>query len=236
MRKIYPLVLAGLLLAGCANSTIQRKDGATSSRAFSVAHLAKTDADILSELTQREVLKSLRTLTEKLYRRNPVQYRKAGHASVEAASAHLFDQLANWAQAPLARTNWEEDFRLAFQEGFEGDRVHAFMGALTGMLMAAYNHKTEFFLLDELSAQKLYNSARNIEVAVWKLSSARTAQGGRFLLSNSMEGEIQNLSFEREFGKLIAQQDLLALYMEERTHRTISRVFQSMSSFVFLPI
>ncbi|MCU0932927.1 MAG: hypothetical protein MUE86_00480 [Thiobacillaceae bacterium] len=236
MRKTYPLLLVLLLLTGCAGTSIQRKDGTTSNRAFSVAHLAKTDADILSELTQREVLNGLRTLTEKLYRRNPQEYRKVGLESVEAASARLFEQVAKWQHSPLARADWQDGFRQAFQENFEGDRVYAFMGALTSMLMAAYNHKTEFFLPDDLSAQKLYNSARNIEVAVWKLSSARTGQGGRFLLSNSMEGETQNLSFEREFGKLIAQQDLLALYMEERSHRTISRVFQSMTSFVFLPI
>lgn len=236
MRKIYLPALACLLLAGCAGSSIQRKDGSSPARNFSVAQLAKGDADVLSELTQREVFKGLRVLTEKLYRRNPQEYRKAGLNSVEAASAQLFDQLGNWSQAPLAQANWEDNFRLAFQESYTGDRVYAFMGALTSMLMAAYNHKTEFFLLDDLSAQKLYNSARNIEVAVWKLSSARTAQGNRFLLSNSMEGDTQNLSFEREFGKLIAQQDLLALYMEQRTQRTFTRVFQNMASFVFLPI
>ena len=110
------------------------------------------------------------------------------------------------------------------------------MSALTTMLMAAYNHKTEFFLPDELSAQKFYNSARNIEVAVWKLSSARLGNGGKYLISNSVEGETQNLSFEREFGKLIALQDTLALFIEDRSNRSISRVFQSATTFVFLPI
>ena len=109
------------------------------------------------------------------------------------------------------------------------------MSALTTMLMASYNHKTEFFLPDELSAQKLYNSARNIEAAVWKLSNAKLGSG-RFLISNSMDGDVQNLSFEREFGKLIAQQDLLALLIEDKSNRSISRVFQNAASFVFLPI
>jgi hypothetical protein len=51
-----------------------------------------------------------------------------------------------------------------------------------------------------------------------------------------MEGEVQNLAFEREFGKLIAQQDLLALLIEDRSNRSISRVFQNAASFAFLPI
>jgi hypothetical protein len=236
MRKIYPVLLFPLLLFGCANTGIQRKDGSSSVREFSVANLAKNDADILTEITQREILKSLKLLTEKFYRRNPQEYRKSGHESVEAATARLFDEVPKWAASPLARLNWEESFKLAFLEGYSGDRVYAFMSALTTMLMAAYNHKTAFFLPDELSAQKFYNSARNIEVVVWKLSNARLGNGGKYLISNSMDGEAQNLSFEREFGKLIALQDGLALFMEDRSNRAISRVFQSATTFVFLPI
>ena len=236
MRKIYPLLLSLVLLSGCANQGIQRKDGSSSARGFAFSNLVKNDADILTEITQRELLKSLRLLTEKLYRRNPQEYRKSGHESVEAATAKLFEQPTKWSESPLARLNWDENFKLAFLEGYTGDRVHAFMSALTTMLMAAYNHKTEFFLPDELSAQKFYNSARNIEVAVWKLSSARLGNGGKYLISNSVEGETQNLSFEREFGKLIALQDTLALFIEDRSNRSISRVFQSATTFVFLPI
>lgn len=236
MRKIYPLLLSLVLLSGCANQGIQRKDGSSSARGFAVSNLVKNDADILTEITQRELLKSLRLLTEKLYRRNPQEYRKSGHESVEAATVKLFEQAPKWSESPLARLNWDENFKLAFLEGYTGDRVHAFMSALTTMLMAAYNHKTEFFLPDELSAQKFYNSARNIEVAVWKLSSARLGNGGKYLISNSVEGETQNLSFEREFGKLIALQDTLALFIEDRSNRSISRVFQSATTFVFLPI
>jgi len=236
MRKIYPVLLFLLLLSGCANPGIQRKDGSSSVREFSISSLAKNDADILTEITQREILKSLKLLTEKFYRRNPQEYRKSGHESVEAATARLFDEVPKWAESPLARLNWEESFKLAFLEGYSGDRVYAFMSALTTMLMAAYNHKTEFFLPDELSAQKFYNSARNIEVVVWKLSNARLGNGGKYLISNSMDGEVQNLSFEREFGKLIALQDGLALFMEDRSNRSISRVFQSATTFVFLPI
>jgi hypothetical protein len=51
-----------------------------------------------------------------------------------------------------------------------------------------------------------------------------------------MDGEVANLSFEREFGKLIAQQDLLALILEDRSNRSISRVFQNAAAFAFLPL
>jgi hypothetical protein len=225
-----------IALSGCASQEIQRKDGIASARAFNPANLAKSDVDMIAEMNQREILKSLKLLTEKLYRRNPQEFRKAGQESAEAASARIFDQIPKWAESPLSQTNWEENFKLAFLEGYSGDRVQTFMGALTCMLMASYNHKSEFFLTDSLSAQKLYNSARNIEVAVWKLSNAKQPNGAKLLISNSMEGEVANLSFEREFGKLIAQQDLMALIIEDRSNRSISRVFQNVAAFAFLPI
>ncbi len=235
MRASLTLLLL-FLLTGCASQEIQRKDGTSSARSFSVSNLAKSDVDMLTEINQREMLKSLKLLTEKLYRRNPQEYRKSGYESPEAAMARIFDQMPKWGESALARQNWEDNFKLAFLDGYGGDRVYAFMSALTTMLMASYNHKTEFFLPDELSAQKLYNSARNIEAAVWKLSNGKTAAGARFLISNSMDGDVQNLSFEREFGKLIAQQDMLALLVEDKSNRSISRVFQNAAAFAFLPI
>jgi len=236
MRISLSFILVVLLLTGCASQDIKRKDGSHSARAFSVANLVKSDVDIACELAQREALKSLRVLTEKLYKRNPQEYRKAGLESVEVASARLFDEVPKWPESHLAKLNWEDSFKLTFLEGYSGDRVYAFMSALTSMVMASYNHQSQFYVTDELSAQKLYNSARNIEVAVWKLSNAKQPSGARYLVSNTLEGEVPNLSFEREFGKLIADQDLLALLIEDRSNRAITRSIQGVASFVFLPI
>ncbi len=235
-QKLSYLVLALLLLSGCASQEIQHKDGSKSARSFALSNLAKGDVDMLTEISQREMLKSLKLLTEKLYRRNPQEYRKSGFENAETAAARIFDEVPRWPESSLSKLNWEENFKLAFLEGYGGDRVYAYMSALTSMLMASYNDRIEFFLPDELSAQKLYNSARNIEVAVWKLSNAKLTSGAKFLISNSMDGEAQNLSYEREFGKIIAQQDLLALLIEDKSNRSISRVFQNAATFAFLPI
>jgi len=236
MRIPLSLLLAVLLLGGCANQNIKHKDGSSSSREFSVANLAKSDVDVACELTQREALKSLKLLTDKLYKRNPQEYRKAGMESVEAATARLFDEVPKWPESHLAKLNWEENFKLTFLEGYSGDRVYAFMSALTSMVMASYEHKSQFYVTDELSAQKLYNSARNVEIAVWKLSNAKLPSGAKYLVSNTLDGEIANLSFEREFGKVIADQDLLAQLIEDRSNRAITRTLQGVASFVFLPI
>ena len=236
-QGIWTLVLAAGLLAGCANGPIQRKDGGQSQRGFAIENLAKSDVDQVTEITQREALRHLRVLTEKLYRRNPAEFRKAGLPSVEVATEQLFANLSVWPTSALRKSDWERDFRAAFREDFAGDRVHAYMSAMLAMVMTAYDHKQAFYITDQLDAQKLYNSARNIETALWKLSNARAADGVTpVLLTNSMDGEVQNLSYEREFGKLIAAQDLLALVVEDSSNRVISRTVQNMASFVFLPL
>ena len=56
------------------------------------------------------------------------------------------------------------------------------------------------------------------------------------LLSNDMTGDVANLSFEREFGKMIAYQDIMAQITAQRTNRIIRRVVQTLATAVFLPI
>jgi signal recognition particle subunit SEC65 len=224
------------LLTGCGNSAIQRRDGRTTSRAFSVNNLAKSDIDMALEIAQREVMTGLQRLAVKLYKRNPREFQKVGVLSVEAAVGRIFDHWPKWRESGLAGVDWAESLRLAFSEAYAGDRVHAFMLALTVMVMASYGHRTEFFMKDEVSAQSLYNSARNLEVAAWKLATARLPEGGPYLYSNSLEETVQNLSFEREFGKLMAQQDMMALLIEDKSNRTINRVILNVASFILLPV
>ena len=232
----FTVILLLIALGGCASQPILRKDGTSSVRPFNASNLAKSDADMMAELSQRESLNGLRLLSEKLYRRNPRELQKSGHDSVTTASAAIFQQIPKWLESPSSQPDWQTSFVLAFQANHDGDRVHAFMSGLVAMLMAAYDFKSEFFITDSLSAQKLYNCARNIEIAVWKLSNAKQPNGLSILVSNSMDGEVANLSFEREFGKLIARQDMLALFIEDKSNRSISRVFQNVATVVFLPI
>jgi hypothetical protein len=114
--------------------------------------------------------------------------------------------------------------------------VAAFIWGLATMTLAAYNDRTEFYALDELDPQKLYNAARNYEIAAWKLAHARNSRGEPYLLSNEITATERNLSFEREFGKLIGQTDMMAKIVAGRTQRTIVRVIQNLATAVFLPI
>lgn len=230
-------LLTATLLTACTGQSIQRRDGSSSIRSFSLMDLAKRDVDSVVEIHQQEVIAILRTLTLKLYRRNPNAWQKSGFSSAESATAALFKPLGHWHLAPQKTLPWETVLLEPWRADFTGDRVKALMSGLLVMHMAAFNHQTEFYLLTEVDAQKLYNAARNTEAVVWKLSNAKNAQGEPILLTNSMDaGGIDNLSFEREYGKLIGIQDTLARIIEDKSNRAIRFGVVNLASMAFLPI
>jgi hypothetical protein len=109
------------------------------------------------------------------------------------------------------------------------------MTGLYTMLVKAHGDKTEFFITDSIDPQNLYNMARNIEISVWMLSTKKDEQGALLLLSNEMGGEIDNLSFEREFGKMIGRLDYFSYTLSEKTQRAITRMIQNITTGVLLP-
>lgn len=221
-------------LAGCAETG----NVGRAVSGFDPKQIAKADIDRVADVHRREAFAHVRALAEKLYKRNPHEWARGGHASLPAALDKLLDPRSGWRMPETAGRAPTDAILLALSADYAGDRVAAFINGLGGMLNAAFENKTEFFMLDDLNPQKLYNSARNVEIAVWKLSNARDAQGKLLLLSNEAGAEQQaaNLSFEREFGKLIGNLDLLARLIADRDNRTIARVAQSVATAVFLPV
>lgn len=229
------MIATACLCSACSTAPIQRADGSVSQRGFTLKELAKSDIDNVVEMHQAAVVASLKTLTLKLYRRNPQEWRKSGFTSAEAAVEALYQPLSHWALA--AKSDWQTSLYDAWREDFTGDRVFALMQGLLTMHMAAYNDRTEFFYLSEVEAQKLYNSARNLEAVVWKLSNAKRASGELFLHTNALDTQgVANLSFEREFGKLIGIQDTLARIIEDKTNRAIRFGVVNLATMLFLPI
>ena len=222
MRVLW--LLAFLLLSGCA-----------SNGQVSPAQLAKTDIDRVVETHHRATFEGLKVLAEKLYRRNPREWRKAGLASQDEAIDRLFDASRAWRLPELGGRYGVDAVLASLRDDYAGDRVGAFIGGLGGMLHDAYNDKTEFYVFDDLDPQKLHNAARNLEIAAWKLANARTADGGPMLLSNEML-PVQNLSFEREFGRMIGNLDVLSAIIADKTNRSVVKVIQSMAAAVFLPV
>ena len=242
VRFGLPVALCALLLACSGTPTLPEAAPSTGRRPapgeapFRASDLARSDIDLVAETHVRECLASARLLMEKLYRRNPHEWRKGGAASMEAAVARAFDPGSRFRFAELGNAEGAEAILLALKPDYAGDRVFAFGAGLAGMVLLSYNGKTTFYLTDTLDPQKLYNSARNIEIAAWKLANARDARGAPLLLSNEIAGDVRNLSFEREFGKMIGYQDVMSEIAAQRTNRTIRKVVQTLATAVFLPI
>jgi len=238
----FTLVLCALLSACAANPTFPPaapgagKRPPPSERDFRTSDLAKSDIDVAAEVHSRESLASARLVMEKLYRRNPREWRKGSYANMDEALARAFDARSGFRFAELGQVRGADAILLALKPDYAGDRVFAFGVGLASMIFLSYNAKTEFYITDSLDAQKLYNAARNIEIAAWKLANARDAQGDLLILSNEMTADVRNLSFEREFGKMIAYQDVMAQIAAQRMNRTIRRIVQSLATAVFLPI
>jgi len=213
-----------LLLSACAS------EGQVKGRDFEMSSLLKNDIDLVSETHQTIVRKALIKLATKLYKRNPKQWRKAGYASRQQAIAEL-------EHYPYSKINDKDGIvciRQTFDESYQGDRIQSFIAGLQTMIMKAYDNHEEFYMHNLLEAQKLYDSARNLELAAWLLRTKRKADGRPFLYSTG-EGEQVNLSFERLFGKMINAQDMLAQIMANRTHRQIKNTLQSLIT-AFIPI
>ncbi len=214
-----------LLINGCAT------EGNVKGRDFEFSSVLKNDIDLVSETHQSVVRKSLLELAVKLYKRNPDQWRKAGHSSLQQA----VEQLKQYPYASIHEKDSIECIRLTFDESYQGDRVQTFIAGLQTMIMRAYDDHETFFMHNMLEAQKLYDSARNLELAAWLLRSKRKTDGTPFLYSTGEKGEEINLSFERLFGKMINAQDMLAQIMADRTHRQIKNTIQAVIT-AFIPI
>ena len=229
--SFFLFLLAFSLLGGCATKV---GAGRQKEERFDLRYLAKTEIDRVIDANRAEVMAGLRRVAEKLYRRNPGEWKKTGQPSLESAMARLFAGDLNFPELEGAREGTAA--MLAFNPRYQGDRVLAVMAGLLGMVDAAFEHKADFYVLDDLDEQKLYNCARNIEIALWKMSSTRNAAGEPLLLSNELDPNHPNLSFEREFGRVIGLLDFLSRVVADKHGRTVTRFTQSLATAVFLPV
>lgn len=223
--KRFSLLLLSVFLLAC-----------TQTPPSSIAQFGKGTIDDVIELHQQRVMQDLKTLTLKLYRRNPNERHDRGKRSLEDSVARLFNYPAHVGFAKWKNTKPTDILRDALSTEYQGDRVLAFTVGMRRMLMAAYNNETEFYYLTEIDAQKLYNSARNIEIAAWLLATKRDSNGERILLSDSSKALERNLSFQRLIGGMIATQDNLSQIIAQKEGRLVKNIVVKAASMAFLPI
>lgn len=232
--RLAPALLCCLGLLGLAACTTRTGADSRGESRFDPRAIAKTDIDRVVEANQREVLAGLHRLADKLYRRNPREWKKVGVLSHEAAVARIFLPGAVWPE--LGGKTDIQAVQLAFRDDYQGDRVLALMAGLLGMVQAAYDNKTDFYVLDSLDPQKLYNCARNFEIVAWKLNNARNVESELFVLSNELDYANRNLSFEREIGRQVGLLDFLSLVIADKSGRNVNRAVQNLATAMFLPV
>ncbi len=223
-KQVVLLALCSVLfLTGCGES-------------FSVKQLGKGDIDFVADSHRKESEKLLFELMAKLYKRNPKELLKQVDPNIDAQVARL--KKATVKNSPLIIDGLEgvSLIKQAFDQEFQGDRVFTLVGGLLSMLHKSYGYHLEFFIFDQLDQQKLYNSARNIEVFSWRLRTEKGSNQQPLILSTQLTGETTNLSFERLIAKLISMQDMMALIAADGDRRTINGVAQGVAKAVFLPI
>lgn len=227
--RILLVALLGMILSGCSGSD---------SRPFNIKNLAKSDVDLVTEIHLEHLRSLTKQLIIKLYKRNPRELKKNSGMTIDARVAQLMTvKRPEKGFIELGYMDGVDVLPLAFSREFEGDRVFALMAGITGMLSASYENKLEFYLLDDIDEQKLYNSARNIETVAWQLNNTKYEDGSLLLLTNGYDKNgIANFSYERILGQLIIIQDTMAAIIADSNNRTINKVVHSVASMTFFPI
>ena len=236
-KSIITLWIFSMMLCSCATSTpaVNGKKVPEQKDSNSISQFVKSDVDRMADVEFRENAQSLRLLMTKLYKRNPSELKKSTSGTVEEMVDWVFEGDHKWKFEAIGGVQDLDAMYLAFKPDYTGDRVLPFIVGIHTMLTKARGGKTEFFLLDRIDPQKVYNSARNIEIAVWKLSNTKDDVGRFYFVTNEVTGKEPNLSFEREFGKMVGRIDLYALTLAEKNQRAITKFTQGVAGKLFIP-
>ncbi len=219
--RLFLLGLVLLMLSGCGG--------------YEIKNLAKSDVDLVTDEFIVESRRLVRELTVKLYKRNPKQLRKIPGMTVDMRLAQLSSSPGELMFDELKGRQEIEALELVFDPAFSGDRVFALVVGLGGMLRHAYGYNDELFLFDSLEPAPLRTSAHNVEVLAWRLRNSRKPDGSTFLVTSEYQGVVDNLSFERLFGKLIVLQEMMARIAGDADDRVVTKVVHTASS-VFIPL
>jgi len=222
MRKII-LILPILLLASCQNNIL--------------TNIAKTDIDIVTEIHAKNAKEYIEELVIKLYKINPVYIQN--NKEFNNVSEVIIDIFKDVNKNKIDKTGKENiDFILkGFSDEFNGDRIYYIAKGLFGMINASYNYKKKFYITDKnLNSQKLMNTSTNIETLVWRLSNTKGKNNVILIKTNNIANNNINLSFERLFGKLINNQENMAMIISSQEGRMIQKAATEIVSLIFLPI
>ena len=222
MNKIL-ILISIIILPSCQNNILK--------------NIAKTDIDIITEIHVVNAKSHIEDLIIKLYKLNPIYIKK--NQNFNSVSQVILDIFKEVNIDEIDKTGQKNIYLIlkGFDKNFTGDRIYYICKGLYGMINASYNYKSKFYLTDpKIDAQKIMNTAINIETLVWRLSNTRD-NGKLIIKTNNIEKNKINLSFERLFGKLINNQENMARIISSQQGRMIQKAAKGIvSKVLFLPI
>ena len=202
---------------------------------YEIKNLAKSDIDLVADEFIEETRAAVQELVVKLYKRNPAQLQKNPGMTIDGRLAQLRVHRNQLNFTELGGKQGIEAMLMSFDPDFSGDRVFALVVGLGSMLREAYSYKSEMFLTDQLEANVLRVSARNVEVLLWRLKNTRKPNGEHYIITHEYQGVTDNLSFERLFGKIIILQEMMARIAGDSNDRTVTGAVHAVSK-VFIPL
>ncbi|KAF1050767.1 MAG: hypothetical protein GAK43_02689 [Stenotrophomonas maltophilia] len=197
----------------------------------------QTATDRMATLAMRDNLDALYRLMNKLYKRNPAEWKKTGLPTQDDAERAVRAAIAgNRSFGALGARRDIAALSYALDPAYPSDRIGAFTYAMANMLITAHGGHTEFYVYTPLNAQYVYNAARNVEIATWMLANRKNTKGEPLLLSNALTDTTSNLSYARGYAKIVARLDLLSEVLGERNRRIGVSYAQSLLFLQFLPV
>ena len=208
---------------------------ACTTTSFELKNLAKSKIDMVADEFIAESRRLVLELMVKLYKRNPRELAKVSGIPIDGRLKLLKERRAQLLFKELGNRQGIDALELVFRPKFRGDRVFALIVGLGGMLRQAYGYREEMFMLDRLNDAALLASSHNVEVLAWRLKNDRNDNNSHYLVTSEYKGVVDNLSFERLFGKLIALQEMMARIVDGAGARAANTAVRAVSM-VFVPL
>jgi hypothetical protein len=176
--------------------------------------------------------RNLRDLMVSLYKLSPDELHKSTSVSAEEFSQWVFEGPFGWKFDAIRKLQGIDALSLVFSDEYRGDRVLPLIVGLHTMLVKAYGGETEFRFTHEPDARGLYNAARNVDIAAWKLFNARDVYGKAYIEPH-MDADIKKMTELMHLLEEVAMRTLS--YADALAGEKSQRSGTDLSQGVFIP-
>lgn len=230
-------LLCMLVLAGCGGNAMQQGQGVfRECGGGGLGELLKSDIDSAIEEYVCENFRLLKHLMVALYQNNPREWQKHGMGSMDAVVERVFSTRHNWRFPEIGEKEGAEAIHQALAPTFHGDRVLSFTAGVGTMLLKSYGYRFDYSMFDRADPQKLYDCARNLELAASKLKNAKKGKRSVALGLSDRGAAYGEVSAPTLLNRMVSNQDTLVRVLVRNDSRFVGKIIKRLPSAVFLPL